>query len=250
MTVTVITTLHKDGYDLYGQKNLSTWSSMFPEDWKIKYYSENHDPNFDPRIEILDFNLSCPEWQYFHQEVKSRFRADDANDEKRKNWYKKALRWSFKMYAILHALKNCNSKYLIWIDADVRAARPPVAHWINKCLKNACLAANLESIKAGSHVETGVLIFDLKHKDIEIIYDWIYAGYRNYQILNEEKPWDGIWMAKLLKDKTISWNNLKMVSKKDNNSSLNWLIHGVGKEKFKKSLLNVRSGRADNNELI
>jgi hypothetical protein len=255
MTVTVVTTLHDDGYKLYGEKNLRTWCSMFPEHWKIKYYSEKHRPKLDARVEVLDFDINCPEWQDFYSAVKSKFLSENDQDEKRKNWYKKALRWSFKMYTVLHAMKNCNSKYLVWLDADVWAARRPENDWIEKCLNDTALAAQLEFIKAGGHIETGILIFDLEHPDSKKIYDWIYSGYRDLQILEEDKPWDGIWMAKLLKGNTVSWNNLNMVTKKDlalafSHASLKWLVHGVGKRKFKKSLLNERSGRSDGNELI
>jgi hypothetical protein len=253
--VTVVTTLHEDGYKLYGQSNLQTWSSLFPKEWKIKYYSEKHKPELSPRVEVLDFDQTCPEWQDFYSAVKDRFNNENDQDEKRKNWYKKALRWSFKMYTVLHALKNCDSKYLVWIDADVKAAKSPDAKWIEKCLKNTCVAAQLEFIKAGGHIETGILIFDREHKDIQKVYDWIYKGYVDHQILDEGKPWDGIWMAKLLKGNTIAWNNLTMVTKKDlalafSHKDLQWLVHGVGKRKFNKSLLNVRSGRTNDNELI
>lgn len=255
MSVTVVTTLHEDGYKLYGQRNVETWSSMFPSDWNISYYSEKHSPVLPERVSILDFDQACPEWQGFYDAVKSRYSLESSTDEKRKNWYKKALRWSFKMYTVLHAMKNCNSRYLIWLDADVWAAKPPDSMWIERCLKNTALAAQLEFIKAGGHIETGILIFDLEHPDSKKIYDWIYSGYRNREILEEDKPWDGIWMAKLLKQNTVSWNNLNMVTKKDlavafSHKDLNWLSHGVGKRKFRSSELNVRSGRLEKNELI
>ncbi len=255
MSVTVVTTLHEDGYKIYGQRNLETWSSMFPTDWSILYYGEKHDAKLPGRVKVLDFDQVCPEWQGFYNAVKSQYSKEATMDEKRKNWYKKALRWSFKMYTVLHAMKNCGSKYLIWLDADVWASKPPGNKWIEGCLKNTALAAQLEFIKAGGHIETGILIFDLEHPDTEKIYDWIHQGYMQYKILEEEKAWDGIWMAKLLKKDTVSWNNLTMVTKKDlavafSNESLRWLVHGVGKKKFSQTELNSRSGRTDKNELI
>jgi len=255
VSVTVVTTLHEDGYNLYGQKNLETWSSMFPQDWQIIYYSEKHKTKLPSRVEVLDFDNVCVDWNDFYRAVKIKFSEENTEDEKRKNWYKKALRWSFKMHTVLHALKNCQSKYLIWLDADVQASRPPESGWIEKCLNGKCLAAQLEYIKAGGHIETGILIFDLHHPDISKIYDWIHLGYIQHKILEEEKPWDGIWMAKLLKGNSVSWNNLNMVIKRDlavafSHQDLKWLVHGVGKRKFKKSLVNTRSGRTDKNELI
>lgn len=256
MTATVVTTLHKDGYKLYGQENLKTWDRMFPKDWNILYYCEKHNAVLPARITILDFDQTCPGWEDFYYTVKNKYSQENTVDIKRKNWYKKALRWSFKMYTILHAMKNCKTRYLIWLDADVKASRPADPNWIVGCLNDTALAAQLEFIKAGGHIETGILIFDLEHKDSQKIYDWIYKGYVNFEILEEDKPWDGIWLAKLLLQKNVvSWNNLNMVIKSNvakafSNKSLSWLVHVVGKTKFKTSELNVRSGRTVDNELI
>lgn len=255
-SVAVVTTLHSDGYDLYGRINLETWATFFPQDWKITYYKEKHEPVLPDRIEVFDFDQTCTGWKNYLTEVKRRLSQEkDPQDEKRKNWYKKALRWSFKMYTVLHAMKHSHSRYLIWIDADVKAVRAPGSGWIERCLNNNSLAAQLEFIKAGVHIETGILIFDLEHADSEKIYKWIYDGYVNFKILDEDKAWDGIWMAKLLKTNTVAWNNLNMVTKKDqalvfSHTDLKWLVHGVGKRKFTKSNLNIRSGRSNNNELI
>lgn len=255
MSVTVVTTLHEDGYNLYGQDNIATWSAYFPADWKITYYGEKHTPDFGSRVNVIDFNQNCPAWDNFYNTVQAKFKEEKEPDEKRKNWYKKALRWSFKMYALLHAMKHCGTRYLIWMDADVWANKAPDANWLEQCLNGTSLAAQLEFIKAGGHIETGILIFDLEHPDTGAIYDWIVDGYVNYKILDEEKAWDGIWLAKLLQKNTVSWNNLDMVIKGNvatafSNPKLKWLVHGVGKRKFKKSSLNERSGRSDGQELI
>ena len=256
MSVTVVTTLHKDGYELYGQENLTTWSAMFPQDWNIVYYTEKHTPVLPNRVTVIDFDQRCTNWQNFYTAVQEKYKQEsNPSNEKRKNWYKKALRWSFKMYTLLDAIKTCNTRYLIWLDADVWASKPPDKHWITDCLNNTGLAAQLEFIKAGGHIETGILILDLEHPDKEKIYNWIYDGYVNFKILEEEKPWDGIWMAKLLQTNSVSWNNLNMVIKGDiakafSNEKLKWLVHGVGKKKFQKTAVNQRSGRSPDQELI
>lgn len=256
MSVTVLTTLHEDGYQLYGKENLSSWSRYFPRDWDIVYYAEKHQPDLDSRIKIKDFDIECLDWQDFYSEVKRRLEIDPLKlDSKRRNWYKKALRWSFKMYALLDCLRNSKSRYVIWLDADVHANRIPAVTWIENCLQNKCVAAQLENIKAGGHIETGILIFDTRHPDISKIIDWIDLGYKKYKILDEDKAWDGIWMAKLLKTNTVSWNNLWMVhlektARPFTDPNLSWLSHRVGKRKFKDPDFDVRSGRTKNQELI
>ena len=255
MSIKVITTLHKDGYDLYGKDNIETWIKYFPKDWNIVYYCENHEPNFSNRVKILDFHISCPDWQKFFEAVKNSYEKKKNLDKKIINWHKKALRWSFKSFSLLHALKTSDCRYLIWLDSDVVAKKEPVDDWVTLCLNNRCMAGQLEFIKAGGHVETGILIFDLHHPDIKKIIDWIDLGYNQLKILEEEKAWDGIWMAKLVMSKTVSWNNLEMVVKNNtarafSGNSLKWLSHKVGKRKFSSSEFNVRSGRLLQNELI
>lgn len=256
MNVTVITTLHKDGYELYGKENLDTWTKFFPSSWNIHYYAEKHNAKLDQRVTVLDFDQTCPEWQDFYFEVKNRFSNDPKNsDSKRKNWYKKALRWSFKMFALMHSMKTKPSRYIVWLDADVLAKNNPPINWVESCLANTCLAGQLEFIKNGGHVETGILIIDLDHPESQKLYDWIEKGYIKKEILKESKAWDGIWMAKLVMSRAISWNNIKMVVKQNSarafsNEKLSWLVHKVGKEKFNHSKFDKRSGRTGEQELI
>lgn len=253
MSVTVVTTLHKDGYDLYGSKNLETWTKFFPINWNIIYYSENHTPILDNRIKIVDFDQSCPEWNHFYSAVKQK--SSGITDVKRINWFKKALRWSFKMFTLLHAIRTTETRYLIWLDADVVATHIPNAEWVEQCLDKKCLAGQLEFIKAGGHVETGILIIDCHHPDIDKLYNWIKLGYVDQKILEEEKAWDGIWIAKLVQSGEISWNNISMVitgnvAKAFSDNKLKWLKHIVGKSKFKTTRMSARSGRSPENELI
>lgn len=253
MSATVITTLHSDGYELYGKKNIASWVDFFPTDWSIMYYAEKHNPIFDKRVDILDFNESCPDWQIFYEFVKNQ--TKDITDTKKLNWYKKAIRWSFKMFALMHAIKNTSTRYLIWLDADVLAVKEPPNDWLESCLDSQCLAGQLEFIKAGGHVETGILIIDLHHRDLNKLYDWIKLGYVDLKILEEEKAWDGIWIAKLVQSNTIAWNNLSMTYKSKtaqafSNKQLHWLTHKVGKFKFRNTEISARSGRSPGNELI
>jgi len=251
-SVTVVTTLHKDGYDLYGKTNLDSWARYFPSDWNIVYYAEDHTPSLNSKVTVEDFKTKCPAWSDFYSHILTQ----TANiDNKKKNWYKKALRWSFKMYTVLDALRDPRSRYIIWLDADVLANYTPDSNWLASCLRNTCVAAQLEHIKEGNHIETGIIIFDTEHPDIEKVKQWISAGYEGKQILKENKAWDGIWLAKLLISNTVSWNNLDMVVKQNtaqafSNDKLKWLTHKVGDHKFNSTKISARSGRSQQNELI
>lgn len=254
-SVKVITTLHKDGYDLYGKNFINTWIRYFPSEWQIDYYAEKHDPEFGSRIKILDFNKNCKEWQGYYEHVLSCVNAlNSTKDKKQINRYKKALRWSFKMFALLHALETSDTRYLIWLDSDVYAKSPPPDDWIKTVLNGKCVAGQVERVKHFTHIETGILIIDLHHPDVFKLVNWIKKGYINKEILNEPKPWDGAWIGKLYDLKLLDFNNIWMlvrseVAKAFSNQNLNWLVHRVGDEKFPEEY-SGRSGRTSNFELI
>jgi hypothetical protein len=259
MSVQVVTTLHEDGYKLYGQQFIKTWAKHFPKDWKITYYSEKHDPILADRISVIDFNSTCIEWENFYNFVKEESsQLNQKLDKKKINRLKKALRWSFKMFTVLHALQHSTTRYLIWLDADVIAKFPPKKNWIERVLEGKCVAGQLEFVKGFPHVETGIIVIDTHHKDINKLIDWIEIGYVERKILDESKPWDGAWIGKFFVENEALCKKISMMhlGKDDNsvarafsNQSLFWLVHKVGDHKFNE-LYSGRSGRTPKTELI
>lgn len=247
MKVTVVTTLHKDGYDLYGKENIETWIKFFPSDWQIFYYAEKHQPKFSSRVKVLDFNKECYEWEDFYNHVKQ---ISAGLRDKELNWYKKALRWSFKMYALVHALETIKEGVVIWMDADNVALTSPPKDWASIVLNHTAIAAHLEQIKHGKHIESGVLVLDTAHSDTILIKNWIRDGYVNKKILGEPKAWDSFWLAKLLLSNTVSWNEIKMVVINSNKNNGYWLNHKAGTTKFKETNISGRSGRSIEEELL
>lgn len=257
MSVQVVTTLHQDGYNLYGQQFVNTWATYFPSDWKITYYAEKHVPVFPNRINVVDFDVMCPEWLDFYNYIK--IQTQDLQDKKQINRYKKALRWSFKMFTLLHALKNSTDDYVVWLDADVYARASPVNNWIETILGGKCIAGQLENIKGFTHIETGILPIHRVHRDTYKVINWIEKGYIHREILNEPKPWDGAWIGKLYNSNIVSMNilhmlvhhknNIPVIAKAFSNQHLNWLVHNVGDKKFDNTY-SGRSGRTINSELI
>lgn len=257
MSVHVVTTLHQDGYNLYGKHFIKTWELNFPLDWKIDYYAEGHTPKFSDRVNVLNFNETCTEWQDYYEYIQHQVKT--LSNKKAINRYKKALRWSFKMFTLLHALKTSTSDYVIWLDADVYARSKPIDNWIQHILDGKCIAGQLESVKGFTHIETGILPISMRHPEVNKVIDWIDKGYVHKEILDVPKPWDGIWMGKMYDSKLVSMNILKMLvlqtnsatitDKEFSHQSLNWLVHNVGDKKFG-NVYSGRSGRSKQAELI
>jgi hypothetical protein len=251
-SVRVVTTLHKDGYELYGKKFIDTWVEFFPKDWKITYYAEKHTPTFDSRIEVLDFNDACLQWNDFYNHIQETVKP--LVDKKAINRYRKALRWSFKMFTLLDALNNSTERYVIWLDSDVYANNSPEENWLLKIIEEKAIAGQLENAKGFPHIETGILIIDTKHQDITKIKKWIHQGYIGKEILKEPKPWDGIWMAKLFLSNTVDAKYIQIVTQNNvakpfSSHSMKWLTHYVGDRKFDHTY-SGRSGRTKESELI
>jgi len=257
MSVHVVTTLHADGYNLYGKNFIKTWEQNFPSDWTIDYYAEGHTPEFGNRVNVLDFNETCIEWQDYYKYIQCQVKT--ITDKKEINRYKKALRWSFKMFTLLHALKTSTSDYVMWLDADVYACSKPASGWIEKVLNDKCVAGQLESIKGFTHVETGILPVNMNHPEVDKVIKWIEKGYVQKEILNLSKPWDGAWIGKIYDLKIVPMNVLWMLERQKNgipviakafsSNDLNWLVHYVGDKKFNDSF-SGRSGRTSETELI
>ena len=257
MLVHVVTTLHKDGYELYGKQFIKSWEQHFPQDWLIDYYAENHQPEFSNRVNTIDFISACPQWQEFYNHIKSK--TNTITDKKELNRYRKALRWSFKMFTLLNSLENPKARYVVWMDADVYCQKGPSANWIQNIMEGTCIAGQLEYIKGFPHVETGFLPIDTHHIHANRVVSWIKEGYINRKILGETKPWDGAWIGKLFESNTVSCKKIKMmihekgeeqsVARAFSDSSLLWLTHRVGDGKFNENY-SGRSGRTKNSELI
>jgi hypothetical protein len=256
-TVKVVTTLHLDGYNLYGKTFIQTWEKYFPKDWQIDYYAENHTPSFSDRVRVLDFNSLCPDWLDFYNYVKS---INTSNDKKQVNSLKKALRWSFKMFTLVHALENADTDYVIWVDADVYATQSPPKDWIESVIESSCIAGQVERVKHATHIETGIVIINTKHLHTQMVIDWIKEGYVHKKILNEPKPWDGFWMGKLYDSNTVDFKKIWMLIKEKTSTrtglarafsdpKLSWLTHRLGDVKFDEHY-SGRSGRTSDTELL
>jgi hypothetical protein len=251
-SVRVVTTLHEDGYNLYGKDFIKTWAIYFPEKWRISYYAEKHNPDLDPRIDILDFNKECPEWSDYYKHIQNLVK--DISNKKELNRYRKALRWSFKMFTLLNALNKSKERYVIWLDSDVYARNFPDKGWIEQTLDGNCIAGQMERVKGFPHVETGLLIIDTEHPDIDKVKKWIHRGYIGKEILKESKPWDGIWIAKLFVSNTVEARHISITTRNSvavpfSDLSMKWLTHKVGDSKFNDTY-SGRSGRTLESELI
>ena len=126
--VTVVTTFHKEGLDLYGQRFLDSFAENVEVKVKLLVYAEDCDPiNPNPdQITILNAKEALPKLNAFKERWKDDPKANGIPPEhikarRPRDWHKRfkwdAIRFANKTYAVYDACTRSKG-WCIWMDAD------------------------------------------------------------------------------------------------------------------------------------
>ena len=126
--ITVVTTFHPEGMEVYGQRFLDSFAQHVDKRIKLIVYAEDCTPNNpDPsRIEILDAKQALPKLVAFKERWKDDPKANgippDAIKARRpRDWHKEfkwdAIRFANKTYAVYDACTR-SKDWCVWMDAD------------------------------------------------------------------------------------------------------------------------------------
>jgi hypothetical protein len=127
-SITVVTTFHKPGMDLYGQRFMASFAERVDKRIKLIVYTEDCYPsNPDPeQITILDQKEVLPKLVDFKRRWRDVPKANgippDEIKRRRKDWNKEfkwhAVRFSNKVYAVFDACARRTGDWVVWMDAD------------------------------------------------------------------------------------------------------------------------------------
>lgn len=220
----VVTTFNDLQLPLYGDRFIENFQLYWPCSGTV-YAERFQKPNTD-KLEFVDYYKTIPEHNIFKSIVEQKL---PVKDKKTKYRLKKALRWSFKAYAIIHALENIDTDYVVWLDADVNTMRGVPANFAeNKCGKQLLYCYKDVIRLNGLHIESGMVIFNKQHDKIHHIIEGYKTGYHEQKVFSLPKPWDGYWLAKIIqpmqKDVTMMSPPFRDVK--------GIMHHDVGKAKF------------------
>jgi len=126
--ITVLTTFHKPGLDLYGQRFLDSFAQRVDSRIKLLVYAEDCDPiNPAPeQITILNAKEVLPKLVAFKERWGKVDKAngippDDIKARRPRDWHKKfkwdAIRFANKTYAVYDACTR-SKDWCVWMDAD------------------------------------------------------------------------------------------------------------------------------------
>lgn len=177
MTYHIITTFSAAGLDLYGQKMIDTFDQYWPTSIRLTVYSENCSPCIpSDRVKVLDLLAASPELAAFKQQHQNNplangLIAPDTQVPLEANQFKwDAVRFSHKVFAVIHACKNFTDDWIIWLDADTKTfAQVPQDFLPNICDTSAmaCYLGRREKY----HSECGWVAYNRKHPDLQSFMD-------------------------------------------------------------------------------
>lgn len=163
----------------FGIEMIESFYLNWPDDVKLTSFIENADPINDKlvkdKIIIREFHKNIPKYQQFCEKYKEK---KPLVDDFRFN----VFRFAHKVYAIAAALKEIKTKYLIWLDADIKTHKKIPVSFLHSLVDDTCYLSYLGrehvSMKHLNYSECGFLIFNTEHfvhsqfwKDMMEMYD-------------------------------------------------------------------------------
>lgn len=142
MKYQVITTFHRDGYNLYGSRMIDTWLQTWPNTVNLRVYAENCDvTQTAPNFEVVDINQACPELITFKNQWRDVPKAnghilDDPvrgqRRDSRKSFKWDAIRFAHKVYSVINAARTSTAQWVLWMDADMVCHSPMTQDFLDQ----------------------------------------------------------------------------------------------------------------------
>ena len=173
----VVTTFHDAGLKKYGQRMIDTYLQNWPKEVTLHLYPENCNPKIldHSRITLTDVETGVPDLKAFKERWKnvphangdiSSFPRLAARKDSHKPFKWDAVRFSHKVYAILHCAQNIDADVLIWMDADTICHSPITVENLEKLIpadKDLCFLG-----RNGKYTECGLYAMNLKSPAVQM----------------------------------------------------------------------------------
>jgi hypothetical protein len=173
----VVTTFHDAGLKKYGQRMIDTYLQNWPKEVTLHLYPENCNPKIldHSRITLTDVETGVPDLKAFKERWKnvphangdiSSFPRLAARKDSHKPFKWDAVRFSHKVYAILHCAQTTDADVLIWMDADTICHSPISLENLEKLIpadKDLCFLG-----RNGKYTECGLYAMNLKSPAVQV----------------------------------------------------------------------------------
>ena len=201
-----VTSFNKNGYELYGKDWIKSFLkiSNYYNKFKAKIYYQDFKPDIH-RPNLL--------WENFYDIPNHKEWVEEFLNKSNHTDYVKTMtiRFSHKAFVINYALNYNGDQYVIWLDGDCIFNNTEYDNFPENILNKKFLACQVENAKDLNHIESGILIFDRKHKDTKIFNNAFRKLYDIDNIIQMGEPFDGFVIFKTLLQTNLDFVNLNEV---------------------------------------
>ena len=200
-----LTTFSKNGYHVYGQKWISSFleKTILFDNITANIYIDNLDENFlksNEKINFFKYEKEIP----LREEWEKIYKKNSIHNNHNKEL---SIRFSYKSFVMLHELIHTDVDYLIWLDADCEFLSDDFFNWPENLINENFIACQKED--AVEHIETGIIIFNIKHKDKKLFVEKLKYLYMESNEFNTfGQFFDGYAIGRTLNTIKINFLNL------------------------------------------
>lgn len=173
----IVTTFHPAGMHQYGQQMINTFDQYWPASVSLTVYAEDCQPETaSERVKIIDLMQASPDLQRFkalhaNNPVANGMVAKDTGVPFKDNAFKwDAVRFSHKVFAVIHACKTMDTDWVIWLDADTKTFAPVPDSFLDEVCDPSAMACYLGR-REKYHSECGWVAYNLRHPDLQSFID-------------------------------------------------------------------------------
>ena len=162
-TLEIATTCNKKYYDICGKKMIETFIKFWPKDVTLYAYWEEQEPEiFADNVKYVNLLESQPELVKFVKRNKDDPKKNGWREDRQKwVWKNDGVKFSYKVFAQTHRLKNTTSDRILYLDADTFTFDTPDMNYIDEILPEDNLCSFLGREK--HYDETGYYFHNSAH---------------------------------------------------------------------------------------
>jgi len=228
MNIKLISTFSDAGYYDYAKHFVESCIK------NLKYinvviYKDNVELSDTNSVKFLNLENTCPDLVKFKKRNSEKTYKDFRFD---------AVRFAHKVYATIHASREDNLDYLIWLDADTEIYDTVTAEYLIKFLPKGKFVGY---IGRDTVTETGFLIFNMRHPEAKNFFDRYEWYYNTDSIYEQPEFHDGFIFDVVRKefelDNRISSQNISPLEATKNHFNAafeGYMLHYKGGRKEKR----------------
>jgi len=195
----------------YGIEMINSFFINWPDEIKLFAFVENassvDNSKVKSKIFLKDYHVEIPDYKIFCKKFEHKKKLTD-------DFRFNAFRFAYKVYAISHALKQIKSRYLIWLDADIKTHKKIPLKFLDKLVKKnsymSYLGRDNISVQHLTYSECGFLIFDTQHSTHNIFWDEMMNMYSGGKLFDEKEWHDSYIFDQVRKNIEKKYNVLNL----------------------------------------